>query len=257
MKNFIKNEDILRYLNKAKASTFIFACFVMLFLLALIFIDTKENEHRDIVSVIGVTEEKIYKDAQFSLDFVAYGVNEAEAQKKIDDKIIEIKGLVENFDKIVAEEVKSDITTECIVSYGQYYQAQAVEQGQCLSNNWRAQSRIKIVIQGNKYSEDIKNKFLSLAPEVVNAASGPVFVKKDLDNDFKDLLIEKAMDNAESKAKKMALESNKKLGEVVRIDEDPLVNNNLMSVQSEDKIILGPGEDLVKKEILVEYELEK
>ncbi len=257
MKSFIKNEDIMRYLSKTKATTVIFGCFVMLFLLALVFIDAKESGQRDVVSVIGVTEEKIYKDAQFSLDFVAYGLSEDDARKKIDDKIIEIKGLINNFDQIVFEEVKTDVTIECIISNKQYYQVQAVEQGQCLSNNWRAQSRIKIIVQGDKYSEDIKKKFLNLAPNIVNAASGPFFVKKDLDDEFKELLIEKALENARNKAKKMALESNKELGDVIRIDEDPLVNNNLMSVQSEDKQILGPGEDLIKKEILVEYELKK
>lgn len=257
MKSFIKNEDIMRYLNKTKATTVIFGGFVMFFLLALVFIDAKESAHRDIVSVIGVTEEKIYKDAQFSLDFIAYGLSEEDARKKIDDKIVEVKGLIGDFDQIVVGEVEKVITIECIIGHSQYYQVQTVEQGQCASNNWRAQSRIKVLVQGDKYSEDIKKKFLNLAPNVVNAASGPFFVKKDLDDEFKEFLIEKALENARNKAKKMALESNKELGEVIRINEDPLVNNNLMSVQSEDKQILGPGEDLIKKEILVEYELKK
>lgn len=258
MKSFIKNEDILRYLNKAKASTFIFAGLVLFFLLALVFIDAKENEHRDIVSVIGVTEERIYKDAQFSLDFIAYGISEEDAHKQIDEKVAELKGLINNFDQIVVGDADVDMNVECIVKYGKYYQAQDTGQGQqCLSGNWRAQARIKIVVQGDKYSEDIKKNFLSLAPEIVNATSGPVFIKKDLDGEFKDLLIKNAMANAESKARKMASESNKKLGAVVRIDEDPLVNNNLMSIKSEDKVILGPGEDLIEKKIEVEYELEK
>ncbi len=256
MKSFIKNEDIIRYLNKTKSLALIFGCFVLVFLLALVLIDAKESAPKKTVSVIGAIEEKIYKDAQFSLDFVAYGLNEEDAKKKIDDKVIEIKGSVENFDEIIIGKVKTDVTVECIVSQGQYYQAQTTENGVCLSNNWRAQSRIKILIKGNKYTEKIKNKFLSLAPNIVNTASGPVFIKKEIDDEFKELLIEKAMANAEVKASKMATESNKKLGEVIRINEDPIVNNNLMSVRSEDKVILGPGEDLVKKEILVEYELE-
>ena len=53
----------------------------------------------------------------------------------------------------------------------------------------------------------------------------------------------------------MVAESNRELGKVVDIDENPLVKTNLLSIQSDDKQILGPGEDLVKKEILVKYRL--
>ncbi|MCK4636096.1 MAG: SIMPL domain-containing protein [Candidatus Moranbacteria bacterium] len=257
MGNFIKNEDIIKYLSKAKAVAVIFGFFSLFFLGALFFIDAKENAHRDIVSVIGVTEEKIYKDAQFSLDFSAYDLSEEAARKKIDDKVVEIKKLIENFDQITIGEVEKKVTIDCIINSQQYYQVQALEKGECLTNNWRAQSRIKVTIKGDKYSEEIKKKFLSLAPSIVDATSGPFFIKKDLDEEFQNILLENAMANAKKKASKMASESNKKLGEVIRINENPVVKNNLMSIQSEEKQVLGPGEDLVKKQISVEYELKK
>jgi uncharacterized protein YggE len=249
-------KDWKQYLNKIKIAAIILGGFSLVFLLALLISDSKDSAHIDVVSVIGVAEEAIHKDAQFDLDYITYGITQADAEKQIDDKISEISTVMGGLDdKLINGEAKKTVVNECMLDTRYRYPKQFSETGECLSNNWRAQARITMTIEGNKYSEDLKKRFLGLAPGTVNAVSGPTFIKQEINEDLEDRLLGSAMNNAKNKAEKMAKESDKKLGEVVEIDENPLVKNNFLDIQSEEVKSLNPGEDIIKKEILVKYRL--
>lgn len=248
-------KSLKHYLSKIKLEIWILVVFAIFFLVMLTYIDFKKNSGKEVVSVIGISEEKILKDAQFSLDYIIYGISEDDLKNKLDEKVSEIKSLVSNFDQVANENIEKKISAECVIDYRYRYQVQNIEEGKCLSNNWRGQARIVFSIKGEQYSDEIKKSILNLAPKIVNSASGPVFLKKSLDKNIENRLIEKAMKNAKQKAEKIAFESNKELGSVIGVDENPLVKDNLMSFQSNDKDLLSSGEDLIEKKILVNFEL--
>lgn len=244
-----------KYLKKIKSSLIVLLVLALVFLMGIVMSDYKNNGQSEVVTFIGVAEEKFLKDVQFSLDYTSYGTTEEEVNKKIEDKLNEIKNSIENSDQVLAKDIEKKVITECIVNAKNYYQVKALDEGKCLSNSWRGQVRFKLTIKGDNYSEEYKNKILTLAPSIVNSISGPVYLKKELDEDYENILMNKAIENARQKAEKSAKEIDREIKKVINIDEDPIINNGLISNQSDDKTTNNQGEVMIKKEIKVSFEL--
>lgn len=199
------------------------------------------------------SEEKT-QVATYTAGVGSVNINKDAAVKEVNDKLAEIVKSIKTFG--IAE---ADIRTQNLSIYQdqESYWDQSGQTQRTRPGQWRVNNTVEVKLRAVDRAAELSDLLASTGATNV---WGPNFAMEDT-KDAENALLKAAIDDARKKAETIAEASGKKLGTIVSVNEDGIVNSLYPTLKMADGFgggggaVVEPGSQTVTKTVTVTFEL--